>query len=69
MEKDKNRGNGSENHFVLFTVDGQAKYALWDMVDAGAFEGLTRNGNPVVKTFNGDREALMKTVLLPPVKK
>ena len=67
--KDQNSPDGSENHFGLFTVDGQAKYALWDMVDAGAFEGLTRNGNPVVKTFNGDREALIKTVLLPPVKK
>jgi hypothetical protein len=50
-------------------VEGKAKYALWDKVDEGVFEGLSRNGNPVVKTFNGDRDALMETVALPPVKK
>lgn len=60
-----NSGN-SEKHFGLFTVDGQAKYALWDSVDKGIFEGLTRNGNPVTKTYNGDKEALMKDVLVPP---
>ena len=64
--KDSNSETGSENHFGLFTVDGQAKYALWDMVDNGVFEGLTRGGNPITKTFNGDKEALMKTVLPPP---
>lgn len=66
--KDQNSPDGSENHFGLFTVEGQAKYALWDLVDQGRFKGLTRNGNPIVKTFGGDREALMKTVLTPPVK-
>ena len=65
--KDQNSPDGSENHFGLFTVEGQAKYALWDLVDQGKFKGLTRNGNPVVKTFGGDGEALMKTVLAPPV--
>ncbi len=67
--KDQNSADGSENHFGLFTVDGQAKYALWGKVDKGAFKGLKRNGNAVTKTFNGDREALMKSVLLPPMKK
>jgi len=64
--KDPNNKNGSENHFGLITVDGQAKYALWDMVDQGVFNGLTRNGNPITKSFGGDKEAMMKTVLVPP---
>jgi len=60
-----NPGN-SEKHFGLFTVDGKAKYVIWDLLDNGTFEGLTRNGNPIIKTFNGDKDALMKTVLVPP---
>lgn len=61
---DKNPG-GSENYFGLFTIDGQAKYALWDLVDKGVFEGLTRGGNSIVKTYNGDKAALLKEVQLP----
>jgi len=61
-----NSGN-SEKHFGLFTVDGKAKYALWEMVDNGIFEGLTRNGNPITKTYNGNKEELMKDVLVPPM--
>lgn len=64
--KDSKNPMGSENHFGLITVDGKAKYALWDMVDDGVFDGLTRGGNAIVKTFDGDKEALMKTVLVPP---
>lgn len=67
--KDQNSPEGSENHFGLFTVEGRAKYAMWDKVDEGVFDGLSRNGNPIVKTFNGDRDALKETVALPPVKK
>jgi exo-beta-1,3-glucanase (GH17 family) len=67
--KDSNNEYGSENHFGLFTKDGQAKYGLWEMVDRGIFDGLTRNGNPVVKTYKGDKEALMKDVLPPPTSK
>lgn len=67
--KDAQNQNGSENHFGLFTLDGQAKYALWDLVDQGIFKGLTRNGNPITKTYGGDKEALMKDVLVPPLKK
>lgn len=66
--KDAHNQQGSENHFGLITLDGQAKYALWEMVDNGVFEGLTRNGNPITKTYNGDEEALMKDVLVPPLK-
>jgi exo-beta-1,3-glucanase (GH17 family) len=64
--KDSNSENGSENHFGLFTVDGQAKYALWEMVDKGVFEGMTRDGNPIIKTYSGNKELLMKDVLVPP---
>ncbi len=66
--KDSKNPNGSENHFGLFTKDGQAKYALWNKVDEGIFDGLTRNGKPITKTFEGDKEMLMKTVLAPPTK-
>lgn len=66
--KDGGNPGGSENHFGLFTIDGKAKYALWDLVDKGIFKGLSRGGNPIVKTHNGDKEALMKEVKLPPVK-
>lgn len=64
--KDHHNKKGSENHFGLFTIDGQAKYALWDMVDNGVFHGLTRNGNAIKKTYNGDKKKLFKDVLVPP---
>lgn len=66
--KDAQNAEGSENHFGLFTLDGKAKYAVWDLVDKGIFKGLTRDGHPIVKTYNGDKAALLKEVLLPPVK-
>lgn len=58
----------SENHFGLLTVDGKAKYVLWDLVDQGVFEGLGRNGQPITKTYEGDMDALMKTVKAPKTK-
>ena len=64
--KDSHNKKGSENHFGLFTIEGQAKYPLWDMVDQGVFDGLTRNGNPITKTYGGNKEKLMKDVLVPP---
>ena len=64
--KDAENPGGSENHFGLITVDGKAKYALWDLVDKGIFNGLTRDGNPITKTYNGSKEELMKDVLVPP---
>ncbi|GGG08248.1 hypothetical protein GCM10011344_06020 [Dokdonia pacifica] len=66
--KDAHNSGGSENHFGLFTVDGKAKYALWKLVDQQVFKGLTRNGNPITKTYNGDKEALLTDVLSPPEK-
>ena len=64
--KDAHNQKGSENHFGLFTIDGKAKYALWEKVDNGNFKGLTRNGNPIKKTYNGNKNLLMKDVLAPP---
>jgi exo-beta-1,3-glucanase (GH17 family) len=65
--KDAQNVNGSENHFGLFTIDGQAKYPIWDLVDKGVFEGLTRDGNLITKTYNGDKKELLKDVLVPPL--
>lgn len=67
--KDAANPGGSENHFGLFTLDGRAKYAIWDLVDKGIFKGLSRGGNTIQKTYAGNEEALLKEVLLPPVKK
>ena len=64
--KGGNNPGNSEKHFGLFTVDGKAKHVLWDAVDQGIFKGLTRNGNPITKTYNGDKEALMQDVEVPP---
>ncbi|MDC1237442.1 glycosyl hydrolase family 17 [Polaribacter sp.] len=66
-EQWKDAGNplGSENHFGLINSEGEAKYPLWEAVDAGIFEGLTRNGKTITKTYNGDTTLLMKDVLVP----
>jgi exo-beta-1,3-glucanase (GH17 family) len=64
--KDAANPMGSENHFGLINLQSQAKYALWDLVDAGIFIGLTRDGKPITKTFNGDKAAMMKDVKVPP---
>jgi exo-beta-1,3-glucanase (GH17 family) len=64
--KDATNALGSENHFGLINLKGEAKYTLWDLVDRGVFKGLTRNGKPITKTYNGDKAALMKDVLVPP---
>ena len=65
--KDAHNPKGSENHFGLIKADGKAKYALWDFVDNGIFDGLTRNGAPIKKTFNGINENLFISVLPPNV--
>ena len=56
---------GSENHFGLFTVDGKAKYAIWEMVDQGVFDGLKREGNAIQKTFGGDALLVLEQSPLP----
>lgn len=63
--KDAANAGGSENHFGLFTVDGKAKYALWELADQGVFDGLTRNGKPVSKTFEGNQQTLLNIVKIP----
>lgn len=55
----------SENHFGLFTADGEAKYALWSLVEQGAFDGLTRGGNAIRSSYEGQRELLDRHVLQP----
>jgi exo-beta-1,3-glucanase (GH17 family) len=67
--KDAPNPKGSENHFGLFTIDGKAKYALWDLVDKGVFDGLGRNKNSITKTYNGNKDSLLLEVHVPPFKK
>jgi exo-beta-1,3-glucanase (GH17 family) len=67
--KDAGNPQGSENHFGLITMDGQAKYAIWDEVDKGLFNGLTRDGKAIVKTNAGKKEELYKTIEIPSAKK
>ncbi len=64
--KDKNNEQGSENHFGLITLHGEAKYGVWDLVDKDIFDGLTRDDQVITKTYNGDKKALMEEVLVPP---
>ena len=63
--KDAGNANGSENHFGLFNLKGEAKYPMWEFVDNGTFKDLKRDGKIITKTFKGDKEAMMKTVLVP----
>lgn len=64
--KDAENQLGSENHFGLINLQSEAKYALWELVDNGTFDGLTRDGKPITKTYGGDIEAMMNDVLVPP---
>lgn len=64
--KDAHNPKGSENHFGLFTIDGEAKYPIWDLVDEGIFKGMSRNGNPITKTYEGNLPKLLEDVLVPP---
>jgi exo-beta-1,3-glucanase (GH17 family) len=64
--KDVKNPEGSENHFGLINLQGQAKYALWDLVDKGVFKGLTRDGKPITKTFNGNSDLMWKEIKTPP---
>lgn len=67
--KDSNNPNGSENHFGIFTVDGKAKFTLWNSVDDKVFTNLKRDGKSIEKTFSGNKELVMKTVFAPPTKR
>ena len=65
--KDPNGPNATENNFGLFTVEGKAKYALWEAVDQKLLQGLSREdkGPAIQKTFAGDQAAVWATVLTP----
>lgn len=65
--KDPGNPKGSENHFGLFTLNARAKYGIWHLVDQGVFDKLTRDGNPVSKTFQGKRDAVLTDAALPPL--
>ena len=67
--KDGLNPEGYENHFGLFNLQNQVKFALWDKVDKGIFNGLTRNGKPITKTYNGDENALWQDVKVPRLSK
>lgn len=64
--KDALNPGGSENHFGLFTIEGNAKFAIWDLVDEGLFKNLKRDGNTIQKTFNGNLKRLLDSVEMPP---
>ena len=68
--KDPSGPSATENNFGLFTVDGKAKYALWEDVERGVFDGLSReeNGQEVIRSFDGEKEAVWATVLTPKTK-
>jgi len=63
--KDAPRPLGSENHFGLFDVEGTVKYALWDAYDSGVFKGMSRDGIPLKKSFDGIFNEMFNTVKLP----
>jgi exo-beta-1,3-glucanase (GH17 family) len=64
--KDANNPQGSENHFGLINLQGQAKFVLWDLVDKGVFKGLTRDGKTISKTYDGNRDLMWKEIQVPP---
>ncbi len=64
--KDSEHPKGSENHFGLIDEHGQAKYAIWDLVENGTFKGLTRDGNVITKSYRGDPLTVKQASLAPP---
>jgi len=64
--KDAHNSEGSENHFGLINLKAQAKFAIWELVDEGIFVGLSRAGQAITKTYDGNLDSLLKEVLVPP---
>lgn len=60
--KDVHNPDGSENNFGLFTIDGKAKFVLWDEVNKGSFKNLKRDGKSIVKTYNGNEKLLTNDI-------
>lgn len=65
--KDAHNPKGSENHFGLITLDGRAKFAIWDLVDKAVFKGLSRGNNKIEKTFGGDKNMIIDEAMMPPI--
>jgi exo-beta-1,3-glucanase (GH17 family) len=63
--KDSKNPSGSENHFGLINLQSEAKFALWDLVDQDKFNGLTRNGKPITKSYKGNEKSLWLEVKTP----
>ena len=63
--KDSKNPNGSENHFGLINLQSEAKFALWDLVDKGIFNGVSRNGKPITKSYKGNEKSLWLDVKTP----
>ncbi len=61
---DQNPGD-SEKHFGLIDINGQAKYVIWDLVDSGAFDNLTRGSHGIFKTHGGVEQTVFETVKAP----
>jgi exo-beta-1,3-glucanase (GH17 family) len=58
--------NDPEKHFGLIDIDGNVKYVAWNMVDTLNNAGLTRGAvSAFTKSFDGDIDSLMATVLAP----
>ncbi len=55
-----------EKNFGLINLSGEAKYLLWDLVDAGVFDGLSRGDYAITKTYGGDLVSMMADVNVPP---
>jgi len=66
--KDAANPGGSENHFGLFTVDGKAKFGIWEDVDEAGFKDLRRGGNQITKTHKGNLDNLLSVIEIPPLK-
>jgi exo-beta-1,3-glucanase (GH17 family) len=64
--KDAGNPQGSENHFGLINIQGQAKHMLWDELDRGVFKNLSRGGKPITKTYDGNLDSLKAASLTPP---
>lgn len=64
--KDSKNANGSENHFGLINLKGEAKYVLWELVGNNTFENLKRDEKSITKTYEGNDEKMMLDVKTPP---
>lgn len=62
----ENPATHPEKHFGLINMQGEAKFVLWDLVDAGAFDGLERGGLQITKTYGGNVATMMDDVFVPP---